>query len=797
VRRGRVDDGRGERRAGGAGGTIELRSDTDLVLGAPAPARATIPTAPATGTVLTSLSGTTATADTIILSGPVTTTGGGNVEVTSTDGDIVISGTLTTEDLGPNRAGITLNAPLGTIYVTGALRTSGADGTPDGDGGGSIVLSARRIVITGTVDASGEDSAASSGGNAGSIQIGTTGQEPTEIFVTGTIVASGGSGTTGGGDASEVLLSASEHIFYYGRLIARNGAANGSAGSIEAGSAGIVDLEAGVLLDFQGTADLRGADATTTGNGAFGGQGGEFDFNVVRSGVAAIFGSIDVSGGVAKAATATATLRGGDGGRFLAGRPSSSVSSAVVLVGTPDLAACGGNGGSAGGDGGSVFLGVRQGTGTVTGRLDLAGGHGTGTDASGGAGGEFVAQDVGRSGGTGRPRLFQIAPSCTIRADGGQAKGTGNAGPGGNISVRATRDLTSFATLSVKGGDAAAGSGGPGGQITLEAGGYDAGDLTVGGVLTAAGGNSQTGAGGNGQGMGGITIVGHGAPTQLWTTASIDISGGSGGSSGGNGGDVLLSTADGDGEVHLAGTVAARGGRAPTAPGKGGHVIAETAGDPGAIFSSASIDVSGAAATGPGAVDGGSGGEVIFALDSSRFPLVLEPESRITADGGAASGAGTGGPGGLIQLTGNDPITIGGSALARGGASPAGTGGLGGRFSAETTSEPITVAIGALIDVSGGAGATGGDARNNGGAGAGTADEIAVSLDADGSNTAAPAGGTVRNLGTIRANAGAGGNANGGDVVFDGNDGAGGAPAPGNQSRSASGSGLAGDFVAQ
>ena len=74
-----------------------------------------------------------------------------------------------------------------------------------------------------------------------------------------------------------------------------------------------------------------------------------------------------------------------------------------------------------------------------------------------------------------------------------------------------------------------------------------------------------------------------------------------------------------------------------------------------------------------------------------------------------------------------------------------------------------------------------------------TAGQTAVELDADSSDTAL-AGGTVRNLGTIRANAGAGGNANGGDVLFDGNDGAGGPPQEGTQSRQGTGTGLDGDF---
>jgi hypothetical protein len=126
-----------------------------------------------------------------------------------------------------------------------------------------------------------------------------------------------------------------------------------------------------------------------------------------------------------------------------------------------------------------------------------------------------------------------------------------------------------------------------------------------------------------------------------------------------------------------------------------------------------------------------------------------------------------------------------------GGVSMGGLGGDGGTLTANSGSGPITLAATGVVNASGGAGTTGGIGANDSAAGVTT--PVAVLFDADSSDTAL-AGGAILNAGTITADAGAGSSANGGDVQFDGNDGAGGPPLEGTQSRAASGAGLAGDF---
>jgi hypothetical protein len=121
----------------------------------------------------------------------------------------------------------------------------------------------------------------------------------------------------------------------------------------------------------------------------------------------------------------------------------------------------------------------------------------------------------------------------------------------------------------------------------------------------------------------------------------------------------------------------------------------------------------------------------------------------------------------------------------------------------DLTGGDITLASGASINVSGGSGATGGAAGNDGGASTATLLTAAVVFDADGFGTlsgGADSGtaGIITNNGTITAAAGSGGNANGGDIIFDGiATGGAGNPTltPGTANQAASGAGQAGFFL--
>ena len=65
---------------------------------------------------------------------------------------------------------MSLNAPAGTVYITGTLSTAGASAATagDGDAGGAITITALNIVITGSVTSAGGNGV-SAGGSGGAI----------------------------------------------------------------------------------------------------------------------------------------------------------------------------------------------------------------------------------------------------------------------------------------------------------------------------------------------------------------------------------------------------------------------------------------------------------------------------------------------------------------------------------------------------------------------------------------------------------------------------------------------------
>src|SRR6185295_222864 len=162
------------------------------------PAAPTLPTPPTTGTELTNAMITAGTpiAGNILVSSTLQISAGVSPAViASSTGDVVISGTLIGErGAGSTTIGVTVNAPAGTIYVLGELRTRGTAGAPDNPNGGAVILNAQRIIVTGTIDTSGEALPAGTGGNGGNLSMDTTGGGGTSLFLIGYLTTSGGPG---------------------------------------------------------------------------------------------------------------------------------------------------------------------------------------------------------------------------------------------------------------------------------------------------------------------------------------------------------------------------------------------------------------------------------------------------------------------------------------------------------------------------------------------------------------------------------------------------------------------------
>ena len=95
-------------------------------------------------------------------------------------GDLFVTGSLRSADLGASRQGLVLSAPAGTVYVTGTVDTSGADGA--GQAGGPITINALRVVITGRLLSAGGDSE-QTGGAGGAITINAGQTQPLTVTV--------------------------------------------------------------------------------------------------------------------------------------------------------------------------------------------------------------------------------------------------------------------------------------------------------------------------------------------------------------------------------------------------------------------------------------------------------------------------------------------------------------------------------------------------------------------------------------------------------------------------------------
>jgi hypothetical protein len=778
----------------------------------------TVPAAPTIGNPPSNPTSGSTDPGTIIITGTPPLTPGAPVTFGSTNGDLVVSGILQTTDVGVAQQSITLNAPAGTVYITGSVITSSADGNPTGDAGGNVTINAARIVVTGTIDTHGEANGAApgTGGNGGNV---TLAASTGAIYVMGsvnpllpTINTAGGTGTTGGAGGN-ILLGAGNKLYVFGNLTADGGAATDSVGTPSGGNGGAVTLNGKNGVDVLSAVSLHGGDSIGGGAGADGGIGNDFSINSAAP--VRIYGSVITRGG-----TATATggaPAGGAGGNVLFGIVPGTLITGTPLesleLGSGTWSTSGGSGAdSAGNAKGMAFL-TDNGTITVGSILNALGGSATGpatSNTKGGDGGSISMQgDGSASSATNHPlRVLSVvdttppggvATSTTVAmtTTGGAGTGTGAGGLGGGISLQCGGDLSSAIVMTTTGGAASGtGAGGQAGAISLTVSSKvgASGNATLSGVFSSIGGASAGGAGGGG---GSVSVdLSASNPGSITCSATITTSGSSAPLAGAGGlpGNVKFSASLGD--ITLSGAITAVGGSSLLTPANGANLTTTCGATGGSINCSSVINLSGGSSLAASLIDvvGGPGGNLLFQAPSAIGSITLVAGSSIQSDGGVSTGAQGGGGGGMVNLltggggTAGQFVSMFGSILARGGtALGTGPGGLGGQVGVNTsnggngTGGDITLQPGALIDVSGGPDTSppggGGSARNNGGLAPdpttpATLAKIAVVLDADGSfanyiSTIPGVGGIVQNLGQILAR-GVGSSGNGGDVLFAG-----------------------------
>ncbi len=791
---------------GGAGGDFRVTTNGLISLGSPAfvPAVPTIPTAPTTFDSAPSspLPVSTTAVGSIHLTGLLATAVLPTITVLSNNGDIVVDGTLQSAAVGTGQTNIVLQAPNGTVYVSGTIRTAGTDSASNGQAGGNLTITASRVVLTGSIDTHGVANttvAGVNGGKGGDVDV-TSSQGP--IYVTaGAIVTTGGAAEDAvstpsmqGGAGGFVHLTSSvtgNSVYVFAPLTTDGGAMKGNGTAPTGGAAGNVVIQGAGEINIVAGLSMAGGAATGTASAAVGGAGG--NLTVDGPAVCKLYGSVGIGGGAASAAVTGGIVTGGAGGDVLLGQ---TVRLNSVELGSGSYTQAGGTGGlstgTGGGAGGLVVIESFDGDITIGSSISVGGGAASGVgNASGGAAGSITIR-TDASGGTLSNHVLSIASLSTLLdASGGAALGTGTGGTGGAVLLQSGGDLTCGARVLASGGSSVSGTGGnatPGAvllQITAAGALTAVGDLNVTGTIDALGGLvSSGGTGGNGSNVTIQILEGNGS---LNSSATINASGSSGGLGvGGDSGNLLLSALGGD--LRLSGVLTVNGSNSPLTPKAAGNVTIQ---GNGPLQSSALINAVGGASTdATGLVAGRKGGAILFDGTSALASVTLAAGSSILADGGATIGSSVGtlgGAGGSVTLqTRGRAIELSGSLLVRGGAvTGTGTGGLGGQVIAVSdflgggVSGNITLTAGSSIDASGGTGSVLGAAQQNLGGDPGTALTLPISLAVlfDANNGTAGSGGAtpgrITNAGSITATG-----STGGDIYYNGLNSTGGALTP-------------------
>jgi hypothetical protein len=474
-----------------AGGEVHLlaQGDTTIDPALPAVADPDVPAAPGDAMSVggDALGADVSVGGSVRLAGKLTTGGGDAVRTITSGGDIFVDGTLRGADLGGARQGLSLKA-AGTVYVSGALDSSGA--ASSSQAGGALTITAARVVVTGK------------------------------------LLSSGGSGPSNGGAAGPIAIQASESFISSGTIEAFGGLADGPD-AVTGGAAADLAIQSGGDATLSGVIRLRGGAATTTaGAGAVGGAAATL--RIDAHGAVTLDGIVDARGGLAIAMAGTAT--GGTAGFVRVGEMTRPSYIAVLVP----VIATGGDGDLAGGAGGKITPESGTGSLSVAGSLDASGGQsrtapGAGGFVTGGPhdegsgsvtitgtisvnGGSIHGGGVANGGDAGRVE-FDIVPtlgaltitaSGAITADGGSSGGTGTAGGGGHVWLfTKDADLTHAGRISVRGGKAPddGGTGGLGGMVYFFSdNNHNARDNNLGnllvdttGVIDASGGDGTIG----------------------------------------------------------------------------------------------------------------------------------------------------------------------------------------------------------------------------------------------------------------------------------------------------------------
>jgi hypothetical protein len=273
-------------------------------------------------------------------------------------------------------------------------------------------------------------------------------------------------------------------------------------------------------------------------------------------------------------------------------------------------------------------------TASIDGTIDGGAGCGSGDRSCPGPGGGAGATFADMAGGCGPGSAGETsAPAAAPDGGGGGGGGGGAGGAGGAVTLNTVVTAGGSggagcmaAALEPLVGGSGGGGGGPGASLTMPRGGGGGGafqlsvggDLTIGGVITMAGGGGD--GGGSGTGSGGASAgAGGGAGGAILVEATaITITGALAANGGGGGGGGVNVQLGSDGESGRADATAAAGGSAAGTSGAGG------AGGAGSADARPGTSVS-------GSLNGGGGG--------GAFGRIFVRAATIAADAATISPA--------------------------------------------------------------------------------------------------------------------------------------------------------------
>ena len=256
---------------GGPGGNVDVVTTGALSFGAAFAAPGDAPAPPADAQRIASLDTDVSVTGTALIDGDLSAQGPRRLTISG--GDLFIAGKVRSD------SEITIEAPNGSIYVTGTIDTSGANGAP----AGNIRISADRdVMLLGTIKGRGGavSSGEAQGGAAATLAI----DAGANVKLAGIVDLRGGSAR--GGASGAVLAGGAGGHLTIGAVrppgsvtFALDVSVDGGDGHSGAGAGGSFTLVAGGDFTVAGTVRSRGGSIAPGGSGD-GGLAGNFTMDI-------------------------------------------------------------------------------------------------------------------------------------------------------------------------------------------------------------------------------------------------------------------------------------------------------------------------------------------------------------------------------------------------------------------------------------------------------------------------------------------------------------------------------------